>query len=99
MTNKNCNDSILHMNNYSQINRITLPKTILKEQGVAILDLKFYERLQNKIKELKEKLKRQKELEEVKAIIAEGDKDYKRGRTISASSIEEALRINAKKRN
>lgn len=87
------------MSNHSQINRLTLPKTILKEQGIAILDLKFYERLQNKIKELKEELKRQKELEKVKAIIAEGDEDYKKGRTISASSIEEALRINAKKRN
>ena len=78
------------------MNTITISKTKIKnEGGVVILPLKEYQKLcENAVPTyyLKEKMAKKLDI-----LVKEGLKDYAAGKTLSASSLKEALKIYAKK--
>lgn len=77
---------------------ITIPKTkIEKQRGVVILPIKEYQRLCQMATPTY--YLKGKEAEELDKLVEEGLKDYKEGETIQASSLKEALKIYARKKN
>jgi len=78
-------------------NSITISKEELKRKGgIVVLSLREYKRLCERavpIYYLKGK-----EAEKLDKLVKEGLREYEEGRTISASSLKEALRIYEKRR-
>ncbi len=66
---------------------LTIPKRITNGEELIVLRKDEYERLVHHKEEIAHALK----------VIAEGEKAYKEGRTIKASSIKEALTLYAKR--
>ena len=66
---------------------ITIPQKITKGEELIILTRKEYER----------RLKHAKGVAHALQVIAEGEKAYREKRTIQASSLEDALKIYAKR--
>lgn len=71
----------------SKVNVVSIPRKITKGEELVVLTRKEYERLRRRTEETKQVLQ----------IIAEGEKEYRKGRTIVASSLEEALKLHAKR--
>jgi phage pi2 protein 07 len=66
---------------------ITIPKRITHGEELVLLRKDEYERL----------IRHKKEIVHALRVIAEGEKAYREGRTIKASSLKEALKIYAKR--
>ncbi|MBI2475855.1 MAG: hypothetical protein HYV67_01255 [Candidatus Taylorbacteria bacterium] len=79
------------------MNTITVSKSrIAKEEGVVILPVKKYEELVARA--VPTYYLTGKRAEEADALVNEGIREYRSGKTIKASSIREALRIYGKNR-
>ena len=77
---------------------ITVSKKLIKEkQGVVILSLKEYHKLYEMA--VPTYYLEGKEAEDLDKLVEEGINDYKEGKTISASSMEQALKIYGKRKN
>lgn len=78
------------------MNTITIPRKKIKEEGgVVVLSLEEYRRLYEKA--IPTYYLEGKGAEKFDRMVEKGLKDYKEGKTISARSIDGALRIYAKK--
>jgi len=68
---------------------LTLPRQIIKEDGLVILPLKEYEKMRKKVAKLTEKKKVLTEEARVLEMIAEGEKEYREGKLKSIKSLAE----------
>ena len=67
--------------------RIVIPKQLTGGAELIVLSRETYER----------EVRRGKAIADALQIIAEGERAYREGRTLKASSLEEALRLHAKR--
>jgi len=68
---------------------LTIPKSITHGEELIVVRRSEYERLIQHKEEVRHALR----------VIAEGEKEYREGKTIKASSLKEALKIYAKRKN
>lgn len=69
-----------------------------KKGGVVILDWKVFEKMRKEVDRLKKELQIKKEIEGVREIIEEGEKEYKEGKIIKSPSLKDAFKIYLKLR-
>ena len=72
---------------------LTLPRQAIKKEGLVILPLKEYKKMWDKIEKLAEEKKASIEEIKILEIIAEGESEYREGKTIRANSLKEAFKI------
>lgn len=72
---------------------LTLPRQVIEEDGLVIFPLREYEKMSKKMARLIEEKKVLTEEARVLEIIAEGEREYKGGKTIKAPSLKQALKI------
>ena len=68
---------------------VSIPRTVTRGKELVVLTRDEYERVIRHTREVVEALQ----------IIAEGEQAHREGRTLKASSLEEALRLHAKRRS
>ena len=68
---------------------LILPKEILENEGVVVLPLKKYEKIKEKMREFSRQKKILREEAETLKIIAEGEKEYKKGKLKPIKSLAE----------
>ena len=86
------------MNNQTTKNSITISRKEIKKQGgVVILPLEEYRELCERA--VPTYYLEGKEAEELDELVEEGLKDYREGKTISAFSMKQALKIYGKEKN
>lgn len=67
--------------------KIVIPKALTHGMELIILSRETYER----------EVRRGKEIADALQVIAEGERAYREGRTLKAASLEEALKLHAKR--
>ena len=67
--------------------RMVIPKTLTRGRELVVLTRETYER----------EVKRGRQIADALQAIAEGERAYREGRTLKASSLEEALKLHAKR--
>ncbi len=67
--------------------RVVIPKTLTRGSELVVLTREAYE----------QEVQRGREIVDVLHAIAEGERAYREGRTLKASSLEEALKLHAKR--
>lgn len=75
----------------SQITTSSL-QSIIEKEGAVVLARRIYDQLVKKIEEQKQEIARIKQETKVDQMIAQGEAELKEGKTIIASSSEEALK-------
>lgn len=68
---------------------LILPKEMLENEGVVVLPLKKYEKIKEKMREFSRQKKILREEAETLKIIAEGEKEYKKGKLKPIKSLAE----------
>lgn len=76
---------VIKMKNTGSV--LTIPKKLTKGEELIVLTRREYEN----------SVRHNREILEVLKIIAEGEQAYREGKTISASSLDEALKLYAKR--
>lgn len=66
---------------------VSIPRTLTHGRELVVLTREEYEK----------EVLRSREIAEALRIVAEGEREYREGRTLKASSLEEALRLHAKR--
>lgn len=66
---------------------VSIPRTLTHGRELVVLTREEYEK----------EILRSREIAEALRIVAEGEREYREGRTLKASSLEEALKLHAKR--